>query len=1019
MTEPTTTIGVTSTTTTAQARIAALVEEALSAPRYPHQVVTLIQAYLSGEAEVEPLIAQMNPATFGWPCFDACRMMARHFYEGPHSDPDALDALDRRIIDYFLAADDMVTLFRGANDSTIAEPERRILLICEELRARGETRASVASQLSQATHLVEYERVMPTGRALITLYDNDLDAIGEIVDNEVNAWNILELLSRTRPEQRDLLWSLVPLALQYWSNWCVGLMLRVDPERAVPWAAELIATPGRLRGYERHMALWALLKHDFAANIETAIAVARDTSPDSHADADASVYALRTVYESDPSAYLWLVEECAVSPVDAVAERAVELLAAADFARAAPGLRHCATAGASKTVAAKALAVLLDHEWPGRDDFAIARLGARSARVRETAARWLERQDERVLPGVAAYLAHADPKVRALAALVVGRVGGDDALHLLRGRLGAETKPAARDAITQAISVAEARRTLAPSARSVIAEAEAALARAKNVGAAWFDVAQAPQLRWRDGQPVAPIVVRYLTYSLARTSPAITELDARVAAIVADEIDHATSGDFAEALLGGWLANKAKAKDSWLLLLVGALGDDRLVLPLRTQVEKRCWTAATIARKALNGIAAIGSDSALSALSDLAVVTPAPTVREHAYELFDHAAAQRGQTPADLADAIVPTFGFDTHSERTFDYGPRQFVARLGVAGALTLTERRPGVAPKLVKSLPQPNARDDATLGQAAHAEWPALKAESKAAAAQQARHLEDAMLKGREWDVIRWRDIFLRQPFLRLAATTLVWGLLTDRADDATNPNAPYAQVFRPLEDGTLTGADDTPITLPAEGAVRLVHPAELTAEAHARWRQRLADYEVKPVFPQLERTVIRLSDKERGAQWWEGLAGQQFNTRQERRTLDSTGWRTAKTFNPPEWQTHPLNERGYYGPINFDTCYYRRSPQFDGWDLMRVTYLSSEQRDDELWQWRIILGLGFTRDATFLGNVRTDPPASHPTVDGDPRLLSLGEVSSVALSELISELQQIVARGRYDPDWRDKVF
>ncbi len=365
-------------------------------------------------------------------------------------------------------------------------------------------------------------------------------------------------------------------------------------------------------------------------------------------DAQTNVYALERAFAYDPDTYLWLAEECACGPVDPVANRAVELLAGVDFVRAAPALRHCVTEGASKYAPAQALAILLAHDWPGRDAFAIAQLGACSRRTQETAARWLERQDERVLSGVAAYLDHADAKRRALAAI-----------------------------------------------------------------------------------------------------------------------------------------------------------------------------AST------------------------------PALRQHANNLLAQLAALRGLTSDQLTDAAIPTFGFDAHSERTFDYGPRQFIARLGVGGALTLSERRPGATPKPVKSHPQPTRRDDARLGEVAHAEWPALKAQAKDAAAMQGLRLQHAMLTGRAWDVVQWRALFQQHPLLRPLATTLVWGLLADdrRAND--DSVAPYVSVFRPLEDSMLTDADDAPVTLPNDGAIRLVHPAELSVDAVTLWRAHLADYEIKQAFTQMNRT------------------------------------------------------------------------------------------------------------------------------------------------------------------------
>ncbi|HUY76097.1 MAG TPA: HEAT repeat domain-containing protein, partial [Ktedonobacterales bacterium] len=519
---------------------------ALAEPRIQRDIRAALGAYLAGGTSAEDLHALVGaPNGRG---SNLSQDLATQFYARsitePLDAPETLDVVDERTIAYFVAADALVTLYRAANHPAIVAGERRILLACDELRARGATRAAIATQLAQATYLLSEVGAGPsaTGRALLTLYADDLDAIGEAAPTPRAACDVVALLAQARPDNLDLIWSLAPLAIKEWPNICISVMLRVDPARAIPWASGLIATPGVMEGWRRKQSLESLLKHTPVAGV--AVAVARETNPryswdPARWDAEANVYALESAFAFDPDAYLWLAEECAVGPVDPVAKRAVELLATVDFARAAPALRRCVTEGVSKYAPTEALAVLLDLEWWGRDAFAIARLDARSRPLRETAAHWLERQDERVLLGVAAYLDHADAKVRALAAQVIGRVGGGEALGLLRARLAKESNTAAREAITVAIQVAEARLPLAPGARSVIAEAETALARAKTFGANWFDVEQAPPLRWKDGQPVAPIVVHYLMYTLARRSTAITAMDPRVAVIVADTIDHA------------------------------------------------------------------------------------------------------------------------------------------------------------------------------------------------------------------------------------------------------------------------------------------------------------------------------------------------------------------------------------------------------------------------------------------------------------------------------------------------
>jgi hypothetical protein len=60
----------------------------------------------------------------------------------------------------------------------------------------------------------------------------------------------------------------------------------------------------------------------------------------------------------------------------------------------------------------------------------------------------------------------------------------------------------------------------------------------------------------------------------------------------------------------------------------------------------------------------------------------------------------------------------------------------------------------------------------------------------------------------------------------------------------------LFRPLDDGTLTDADDEEVTVPPDADVSLAHDTTVAAGEAARWQEHLADYDVTPLFPQFGR-------------------------------------------------------------------------------------------------------------------------------------------------------------------------
>jgi hypothetical protein len=77
------------------------------------------------------------------------------------------------------------------------------------------------------------------------------------------------------------------------------------------------------------------------------------------------------------------------------------------------------------------------------------------------------------------------------------------------------------------------------------------------------------------------------------------------------------------------------------------------------------------------------------------------------------------------------------------------------------------------------------------------------------------------------------------------------------ATDDDGSVLAVFRPLDDGTLTDADDAEVEVPADARVRLAHDTVLALAAVQDWQQHLADYEVTPLFPQLGRGDLAAAD------------------------------------------------------------------------------------------------------------------------------------------------------------------
>jgi len=243
--------------------------------------------------------------------------------------------------------------------------------------------------------------------------------------------------------------------------------------------------------------------------------------------------------------------------------------------------------------------------------------------------------------------------------------------------------------------------------------------------------------------------------------------------------------------------------------------------------------------------------------------------------------------------------------------------------------------------------------------------------------------MVRQHRWPVSRWRELFLDHPVLfGPFATRLVWG----HYDEA----GALVGTFRALEDRTLTDAADEPFELPGTGSVGIVHPLELDDETLGAWRTHLADYEVEPPFPQLERPVIRASDEQRDVRMSRDLAGTSLNAMTFRGRAEKLGWARGSVTDAGGVDTY----RKVFPGAGVEA--------FLGLEGM---YIGIGMDDS------IQLGdYYFVKGGTVqIGSYVYDNPSD----ETDPRLIPFGAVPPVVFSEVMGDLKRIAGRSEEGPD------
>lgn len=295
---------------------------------------------------------------------------------------------------------------------------------------------------------------------------------------------------------------------------------------------------------------------------------------------------------------------------------------------------------------------------------------------------------------------------------------------------------------------------------------------------------------------------------------------------------------FAWALFEQWERAGCPVQQNWVFHALGRWGDDEVARRLAPRI--RAWpgeSAHARAATALSVLTAIGSGVALRELDAIATDVKFKALRAKARDTLTRLVDEEGVDADELADRLVPHFGFAADGTLHLDYGPRAFHVTLDEQ--LRPVVRTAGGSPR--RTLPTPDAHDDPVLAPASSKRFTALRKALKTTGPETLSRLERAMTDGRRWTQDLHHELFVDHPVLAHVARRLVWATYDTR-------NAAL-ESFRITEDGSLTDLDDAPL-VPTPGAlVGVAHPTHL-AESLPAWRKLFSHHALEQPFPQLHR-------------------------------------------------------------------------------------------------------------------------------------------------------------------------
>ncbi|MBZ9558922.1 MULTISPECIES: DUF4132 domain-containing protein [unclassified Modicisalibacter] len=394
-------------------------------------------------------------------------------------------------------------------------------------------------------------------------------------------------------------------------------------------------------------------------------------------------------------------------------------------------------------------------------------------------------------------------------------------------------------------------------------------------------------------------------------------------------------------------------------------------------------------RAILEAMAANPDPVVVQALLDVAKRHKQPGGRRLAGELVDRIAEEQDWTREEMADRVVPTAGVDESGVLDLTIGDKAYAARLVEDDKLTLKLQILNPQGRPVGSLPtikpDPDApapvgggEDEATQAKSAKKLLSDARKELKQTVENQKARLFESMCTERRWTKADFEAFILEHPIMSRLAQRLVF--------EGRDAQGDILCLFRPMDDGTLTDAEDEPVDLDTLSHVSIAHRMTAGDAMAAAWDAHLDDYEVTPLFEQFTSQVeiddpnaTEIRDREG---WLISLSAMRSNA-------DKLGWRRGPVEDGGVFSTY---ERHFPGVALAAVITFKGDLVGDAVTLSSLTALES---------------LCFVR-------MRGNDALAYA------RPLALVGVPAVMLAEALGDYHALAAAGiGHDPDWQNKTW
>lgn len=480
-------------------------------------------------------------------------------------------------------------------------------------------------------------------------------------------------------------------------------------------------------------------------------------------------------------------------------------------------------------------------------------------------------QGEAAIPNAENLLQDKKADIRMVGVLILSVIKTEKSLAILRGVVNTEKNDDARDAMLEGLADLISRET---DETIIFDSIEQAKLRGKleKPLTNWLDTegVSFPKLTLISGQILEKEAVDFLFYRMSRTKDIRIDMEAKPLLTL---IDKSKSAPFAKVLLKKYFENGADAKLKWCMTLGSILGSDDEMDTIKRKVNE--WAEASrgkMAEYAVKALAMNGSTRALRAVEFFSrkYKSKNKNIGAAAIESFAITAEELGISPYDLADSIIPDFGFEGLFKE-FEAGGETYRAFVGSDFKIAFLNEDN----RTLKALPK-------GASAALKEEFKDIAKEIRDIVKSQSSRLEQYLVIQRKWSVAKWDAFFRGNPVMFAYAIRAIWGIFDEKQQIITT--------FQCLEDQSLVNIEGDEFDLDdytEGGQIGMVHPMQLTQEQINHWKDALTDADVQPIFPQLDRPVILLHEANKHVKMCTEFQGIQYGGYGFVSKMEKLGW------------------------------------------------------------------------------------------------------------------------------------